>query len=465
MIGFARALLLLSIPAACLAQPVGNIPTTATTPDGHYISWREHLIDDPEIGGIPLSGSDGLVMGDLDGDGYEDIVSVHEADTKYAGQAEGYVRIAFGTGDPDRWVNVTLAEGAEAAAAEDAAIGDLNGDGFPDVIASCELAHLIYFQNPGEDVRTATWKRIIPEITLDRGSFIRVFLGDFNGDGALDVLTPNKGGQNPSLETEALNPISVFTLEGDPLEHDSWKEHVLGRNRIPINAVPVDLDRDGDLDVVGGSRGERRMMWFENSGDGTFAFTEHPINFDDGYSTGFNMTFGDLSGDGRLDIVIVASGTPGSEVAWLEQPADFANAWAYHVVGVTAPDTAVSVELADINDDGRDDIMCGSYSRGPRDKDGEVGPDSQLGLMVWFEQPEDARAVWPRHNISRRVRGMFDKFIARDMDADGDIDFVGTRGNSHPYDGVFWLEQVRSDTPRPSFVPARETDSAEVALP
>ena len=60
---------------------------------------------------------------------------------------------------------------------------------------------------------------------------------------------------------------------------------------------------------------------------------------------------------------------------------------------------------------------------------------------------------------------MFDKFIARDMDGDGDVDFVSTRGNSHPYDGVFWLEQVRTAEPAPVFQRARESDSAEMPLP
>jgi hypothetical protein len=60
---------------------------------------------------------------------------------------------------------------------------------------------------------------------------------------------------------------------------------------------------------------------------------------------------------------------------------------------------------------------------------------------------------------------MFDKFIARDIDGDGDIDFVGTRGNSYPYDGVFWLEQVRSPTPTPAFTRARAEDSDEMPLP
>jgi hypothetical protein len=60
---------------------------------------------------------------------------------------------------------------------------------------------------------------------------------------------------------------------------------------------------------------------------------------------------------------------------------------------------------------------------------------------------------------------MFDAFVVRDMDGDGDVDFVTTRGNSTVYDGVFWLEQVRSRTPRPAFARARSADSPEMPLP
>ena len=60
---------------------------------------------------------------------------------------------------------------------------------------------------------------------------------------------------------------------------------------------------------------------------------------------------------------------------------------------------------------------------------------------------------------------MFDQFIARDMDGDGDVDFVSTRGNSDPYDGVFWLEQVRTEGPVAVFQRARETESMEMPLP
>ena len=60
---------------------------------------------------------------------------------------------------------------------------------------------------------------------------------------------------------------------------------------------------------------------------------------------------------------------------------------------------------------------------------------------------------------------MLDKFVLIDLHEDGDMDFVSTRGNSYPYDGVFWLEQVRITDPVQGFTPAKEEESREVGLP
>ena len=327
------------------AGTVGNAPTRARTSDGLYISWREHLIDDTAIAGIPISGSDGLKMADLDRDGHQDIVSVHESDTRYDGVADGHIRIAFGTGDPDRWTLVTLAEGPEAGAAEDVAIGDVNGDGFPDVIAACELAHLIYLQNPGKNARSKPWPRTIPGITKNRGSFIRVFLADLNGDGRLEAIAPNKGEQNPDRRDMERNPVSIFHIPKDPLNGSAWKEQELGRHLIPQNARPVDLDSDGDMDIIAGSRGEARIIWYENVNPSEFAFAAHPIEIEKGRGGGFNLAFEDMNRDGRLDIILAVN----RGLSWIQQSESKSASWKQHPIGTFAPDSMTGFALADIN--------------------------------------------------------------------------------------------------------------------
>ena len=168
--------------------------------------------------------------------------------------------------------------------------------------------------------------------------------------------------------------------------------------------------------------------------------------------------------NGRVDILLAVNHGEGAYLSWLEQPSSFKKQWKSHKIGDIQPDILTGLCTADINNDGNQDIMVGSYSRGNRSKDGDVGVNDKLGRLAWFEQKSDAD-TWIRHDISRRKRGMFDKISALDLDKDGDMDFISTRGNSEPYDGVFWLEQVRTERPSKSFTRARQHDSQEMALP
>ncbi|WP_165605807.1 FG-GAP repeat domain-containing protein [Flavivirga aquatica] len=436
--------------------------------ESNYISWKEHTIDDYELSGNKISGGDGLVMADIDMDGFEDIISVHESDWKYDGIPRGHLRIAFGSNDPDIFYLTTIGEGQEVGGIEDVAVVDLNKDGFLDIIAACELSHITYFENPGKNIRTHYWKRLIPEITKNRGSFIRVFTADLNKDGQSEIITANKGSQAGYAKGATPKPISYFEIIGNPLNNSSWKETVLLNVLVPINAQPIDIDNDGDLDILVGSRGENRIVLMENISQDSIQFQAHNINISKIANlnlpnvevSGFNLDFYDINKDTLLDIIIKDNQ---ENLIWLEQPPIFSKEWIPHNIGSISPDILVGFVTADINGNQLMDIIVGSYSKGARTKDGNVTVNDHLGSLAWFEQPTNLSKKWIFHPIVRRKRGMYDKFIAYDMDKDGDLDFVYTRGNSHPFDGVYWIEQIRSkENPTVFFKSERIKDSEKM---
>ena len=179
---------------------VAETPTSARTPDGQYISWKEHLIDDEQLsGGVVLRGGDGLQMADLDRDGHFDIVSVHEDNH--------HIRLAFGSDDPDRWELVTLAEGDEAKAAEDVSIADADGDGDLDLVVACELADINGDGRP--DVFTGGYSRNPRDHDGDI-DFVTTRGNSANFDGVLwleQVRTPEPAPSfQPARENESAAP-------------------------------------------------------------------------------------------------------------------------------------------------------------------------------------------------------------------------------------------------------------------
>jgi len=299
-------------------------------------------------------------------------------------------------------------------------------------------------------------------MTVGRGSYIRVFAADFNGDGQPELVAPNKGAQNADESTvPELRPVSIFSFDGDPLSPKSWRETELGMHAIPRQSYPVDLDQDGDLDIIAGSRTEDRLYVYENRSDGALRFQRWNLNTDIA-SEGFNLAITDINNDGRVDILTVSRRT----LYWLQQPVRFDAAWLAHCIGTFEPDSLTGFVLADIDTDSDLDVFAGGYSRLRRDiDDPKATPEDRLGRLAWFENPGEPSAAWSRHDVSRRIRGMFDMFVAYDFNADGLIDFAGTRGNSNTLDGVFWLQQIRTANDTAPFRSARDHDSQEMPFP
>ena len=474
--------ILLPSVLACIAGlscgPQGDPATVAKTltqaqmQDGRYISWQEHLIDDETLGGtVPIRGGDGLHLADLDHDDILDMISIH-------GESS-YVRVVFGSNDVDTWFRLSLAEGREVRDPRDLAVGDLNGDGFDDAVVACSEGHLLYLQNPGGVVRGFRWGRVIPSVTKGRGSYDRVSLADLNGDGRPEVLAVNGGaGRDPSADTTGPG-ISWFTLPPDPLEGEAWREHVVLESEQAVNARPIDLDGDGDLDVVAGTSEGRPLLWFENTpaetdGDGEesvagVSFAARQFWGEEATGglrpDGSRLGFGDLNADARVDLVTL-SATDASELLWIEQPPDLSASWPIHSIGTIFPDRVAHFRIVDINGDEKPDVIVGSRGGETSDEeDKTVTQADPSGRIAWFENPGQAGTAWTRHDISRRARGSYVGFVPYDIDEDGDVDFFVTRGGSGKFDGLIWLQQLHSGAPAIQFTPGREEGDKALGLP
>ncbi|MBX2848868.1 MAG: VCBS repeat-containing protein [Acidiferrobacterales bacterium] len=467
---------------------VADTPSQAITKSGDFISWNEHIIDDEQVnGGIPIRGGDGIAMADLNRDGFLDFVTAQED--------SNHLRIAYGSNDPQKWELKTIAEGDIVGAVEDVALGDLNGDGWVDIVAACEESHIAYFQNPATHNTDKSWDSIIPSLTKNRGSWIRAFTADVTGDGQLDITAANKGASDivrPGIDAPKNGPTSLITLSGPPLKDSSWHEQILFQEGVPNTALPVDIDGDGDIDILAAKRVQQELVLIENlktASDGTISSKPIRINITPsfpaptdwkGFANAFQADIADIDGDNRLDIVLNVIEkskdykTLHAGLGWLKQPEDLSSPWLYYRIGNTLPDWVIGIHLADIDGDSDLDVVTGgysglnildkTYSGASRDfDDPSVTSASSVARLAWFENTGNAK--WIRHDISRRVRGMYDMFISHDMDNDGDLDIVAPRGNSGSFDGVFWLEQIRSKKPRRAFTPSRETDSRHLPLP
>src|SRR5437762_10786230 len=167
---------------------------------------------------------------------------------------------------------------------------------------------------------------------------------DFDGDGKNDILVCDSARNAVILYRQ--NPTGTF------------EERVLGAGlKCPAHATVVDLDKDGDLDVVVAVLGSifpwdelvGRVVLLENEGD---HFTQHVL-LDDVRRVA-DVEAGDLDGDGDIDLAVAVFGYARGEVLWLENRGG--NRFRDHRLFV-GPGT-IHVPLADFDGDGDLDIAA-----------------------------------------------------------------------------------------------------------
>ncbi|MEW8203885.1 MAG: Ig-like domain-containing protein, partial [Candidatus Thiodiazotropha endolucinida] len=165
------------------------------------------------------------------------------------------------------------------------------------------------------------------------------------------------------------------------------------------SVTTVDMDGDGDLDVVSASQNDNKIAWYEN--DGSQNFTAQTISTS--ASGAFAVTTADVDGDGDMDVL--SASITDDKIAWYEN--DGNENFTVHTITLSA-DIAASVAAADVDDDGDIDVLSAS-----------VGDDR----VVWYEN--DGNENFTTRTITSSAVGA--SFVTTvDLDEDGDLDVLST---------------------------------------
>jgi len=270
---------------------------------------------------------------------------------------------------PDQWVHHKLGKGAKTD------VGgcpvDFDEDGKIDF-----LVGNAWYQNTGNPKEKEFRLRSGIE-TITSHDNIAV---DLNGDTKLDIVSvSNDPGQKV-----------LMWYESDTLPNKKWKATQIGEG-IHGGIGPKgygDIDGDGDNDIVRGN------AWFENVDGKGGEWREHlsliPAggNRPDKYGLALKSWVIDLDNDGDLDVIEAEADTRNGRVFWFENM-DRAKSWSYH--GISKEETGQdfhSLAMADFDNDGDVDIFSGG---GPLST-------NVIEMFIWENKNGDG-SLWIEHPL------------------------------------------------------------------
>jgi len=343
---------------------------------------------------VTTSGSDFFhaFAGDIDGDGDIDFLSA----------AAGSNQVAWHQNDGSQNFTEQVIS-TNALGVSGVYIGDVDSDGDMDVLSASQSDNKVaWYENDGSENFS---ERVISTVA---GNAADVKTADMDGDGDQDVISA------------AFDPLNLTNSKLAWYENDGsqiFTERVL-TNVNPTGIYPIDVDSDGDMDLVVSSQDaafsgpdEDKIVWFEN--DGNQNFTERIVDTNPSF---IGATYAkDMDVDGDVDLLI-ASGL--NFLAWYEN--DGSQNFTVNEIGVMVSQPR-DVYATDIDGDGDMDVLVTS---------------ELLDQVAWYEN--DGSQNFTEQVITTNADLAWSVYAA-DVDSDGDMDVLAA---SRFDDKVAWHENT-----------------------
>jgi len=308
---------------------------------------------------------------------------------------------------------------------------DINGDGLLDIMAGGLLENGgFWYENLG-DGNFGDGILITNQETVLEG----MYPSDMDGDGDMDILTASVGKQR-----------IAWYENTDGLGNFSSTANIIAQNlQDPMCIASVDIDNDGDKDVIIPTWLDGKLHLYKNDGEGNFA----DVIYVDQSVEGVIFTRGaDIDNDGDQDILLVAK----HELRWYENTDGSGDNFTMHQIS-SSLDYGEMAVIADVNNDGYPDIASTSkYDRKMTLFINDAGNEFSSGETIWETDGG----------------GIPGGIAAADIDGDNDLDLILAVDLDNE---IFWFRNddgagsfsngimVSDETDGPRYIAAADIDN------